>query len=182
MTIRKCRTMIPKRRESNEASPMNALTFCVELCSEWCLENRNQNISMSLQSLGERDLNEGRYLEGRLLEWLKLHMKITPETFRGVFSEYLNMKAWSDTWLCQGDKGRYLLSGMPQSMILRWNYVCVYNVPISVNSLVGLEKSLNGRWIYNSAWPVGMEMHTKSHIQILLLMKDTKTVRSIKQW
>lgn len=105
-----------------------------------------------------------------------------PETFRGVFNEYWNMKAWSDTWLCQGDKGRYLLSGMPQSVILRWNYVCVYNVPISVNSLVGLEKSLNGLWIYNSAWPVGMEMYTKSPVQILLLMKDTKTVRSIRQW
>lgn len=71
---------------------------------------------------------------------------------------------------------------MPQSVILRWNYVCVYNVPISVNSLVGLEKSLNGLWIYNSAWTVGMEMHTKSPIQILLLMKDIKTVRSIRQW
>lgn len=91
LTIRKCRTMIPKRRESNEASPMNALTFCVELCLEWCLENTNQNISMSLQSLGERDLNEGRYLEGRIFEWLKLQMKIIQRPSEG---SSMNTEIW----------------------------------------------------------------------------------------
>lgn len=73
---------------------MNALTFCVELCLEWCLENTNQNISMSLQSLGERDLNEGRYLEENI--WVaEATNEDYPETFRGVFNEYWNMKAWS---------------------------------------------------------------------------------------
>ena len=56
------------------------------------------------------------------------------------------------------------------------------NVPISVNSLVGLEKSLNGLWIYNSTWPVGMEVHIERYVQMLLLMKDIKTVRNIRQW
>lgn len=115
-----------KEKNIKWSKPYECPSFWVELCSEWCPKNRNQNISMSLQSLGERDLNEGRYLERRILEWVKLQMKITPETFRGVFNEYWNRKAWSDAWFCQGDKGRYLLSGMPQSMILRWNYVCVY--------------------------------------------------------
>lgn len=118
----------------------------------------------------------GEYLSDWSYKW-----RLSRDLQRGLqwILKYEGLKWY---WLCQGDKGRYLLSGMPQSVILRWNYVCVYNVPISVNSLVGLEKSLNGLWIYNSAWPVGMEMHTKSPIQILLLMKDIKTVRSIRQW